>query len=90
LIAGLEIARQERRRLDLILTDVIMPRMNGIELARHLRREQPGIKVLLISGHTEDRTKMEEESLRGPGCSFLQEPFKTEELARMIRDLLDS
>jgi FixJ family two-component response regulator len=66
-----------------------MPRMSGIEMARRLRTEQPGLKVLLISGHTGDRRKMQEESLQGPGCSFLQKPFKTAELARAVRELLD-
>jgi CheY-like chemotaxis protein len=88
--AGLELARRKGVEVDLVLTDVVMPRMNGIELARRLREEMPYIKVLLISGHTKDRKLIMEEALKNPNCSFLQKPFAPEELARMIRELLDA
>jgi two-component system, cell cycle sensor histidine kinase and response regulator CckA len=87
--AGLEIARRNEDKIDLVVTDVVMPRMNGIELARHLRDEQPGLKVILMSGYTRDRNPLEDESLLGPDCLFLQKPFSTQILGQTIRTLLD-
>lgn len=86
---GLEVARQSDPSVDLVLTDVVMPRMNGVELARVLRSESPAIKVLLISGHTRDRKRVVEESLRSSSCAFLQKPFTPRTLVTRIRELLD-
>jgi PAS domain S-box-containing protein len=86
---GLELARRSDTLVDLVLSDVVMPKMNGVELARILRSETPDIKVLLISGHTRDRKRVVEESLTSSSCSFLQKPFTPETLARRIRELLD-
>jgi len=86
---GLEVARRSGSSVDLVLSDVVMPRMNGIELARALRRETPEIKVLLISGHTKDRKRVVEESLSCASCSFLQKPFTPQTLVTKIRELLD-
>ena len=76
--------------MDLVLTDVVMPKMNGVELARSLRAEFPHIKVLLISGHAKDRKGVVEESLRCTFCSFLQKPFTPHILVTRIRELLDA
>jgi PAS domain S-box-containing protein len=89
-LAGLELARREGIRLDLVLSDVVMPKMSGIEMARRLREELPHLKVLLISGHAKDREKAVEESMQDGFCAFLQKPFAPETLARRIRDLLDA
>ncbi len=88
-VAGLEVVRQSERRVDLVVTDLVMPRMNGIELVRHLRSEQPGLKVLLMSGHAQDHERLEKEVLLGGDCVFLQKPFTTGTLGRTIRTLLD-
>ncbi len=87
---GLDIARREGIRLDLVLSDVVMPRMNGIELARRLRDELPHLKILLVSGHAKDRDRALEESVQDRLCAFLQKPFTPEKLAQRIRVLLDS
>jgi PAS domain S-box-containing protein len=87
---GLDIARREGIRLDLVLSDVVMPRMNGIELARCLRDELPHLKILLVSGHAKDRDRAFEESVQDSLCAFLQKPFTPEKLAQRIRVLLDS
>jgi len=86
---GLEVARRSGSSVDLVLSDVVMPKMNGIELARALRSETPEIKVLLISGHTRDRKRVIEESLSCASCSFLQKPFTPQTLVTKIRELLD-
>jgi two-component system cell cycle sensor histidine kinase/response regulator CckA len=87
--AGLEMVRRSAQRIDLVVTDVVMPRMNGIELARHLRHEQPDLKILLMSGYTRDRNRLEDDRLLGPDCGFLQKPFPTHVLGESIRRMLD-
>jgi len=87
--AGLELARQNGPSLDLVLTDVVMPKMSGVELARTLRVESPHVKILLISGHAKDRKGVVEESLKCSSCSFLQKPFTPQVLVTRIRELLD-
>ena len=87
---GLEVARRNSASVDLVLTDVVMPKMGGVELARSLRAEFPHIKVLLISGHAKDRKGVVEESLRCTFCSFLQKPFTPHILVTRIRELLDA
>ena len=89
-VAGLELARKQGFGVDLVLTDVVMPRMNGLELARRLRDELPHVKVLLISGHATDQERIAEESLFGDQCSFLQKPFTPDTLAAAVRALLDA
>jgi signal transduction histidine kinase len=73
---------------DLLLTDVVMPRMRGGELARRVRSERRGLKVLFMSGHVDG------ESLAGDGTegatAFIQKPFALDDLARAVRALLDS
>jgi PAS domain S-box-containing protein len=86
---GLETARRSGVSVDLVLSDVVMPKMNGVELARALRSETPEVKVLLISGHTRDRRPIVDESLRCSFCSFLQKPFTPQTLVTRIRELLD-
>jgi PAS domain S-box-containing protein len=83
---ALEVAAGFTDRIDLLLTDVVMPRMNGSELAKTLARER-GVRVLYMSGYTE--TSM----VRGdaaPGAGFLQKPFSPVVLARAVRELLDT
>ena len=86
---GLEVARRSGGSVDLVLSDVVMPKMNGVELARALRSEAPDIRVLLISGHAKDRKQVVEESLKSSSCSFLQKPFTPQTLVARIRELLD-
>ena len=73
--------------IDLLVTDVVMPVMNGRQLAEQLLRDHPEMKVLFISGYTDDAV-----IARGvvePGTAFLQKPFGADRLAQKIRELLD-
>jgi CheY-like chemotaxis protein len=73
--------------VDLVITDVVMPEMSGRELADQLRREHPDIRVLFMSGYTDDavlRHGVSDES-----GDFLQKPFRPHDLVRKVRDLLD-
>jgi len=70
----------------LIVTDVVMPDMSGVELATRLRSVYPDVRVLYMSGYTDDVLGADE--LRMPFTSFLRKPFGTAELTSAVRDLL--
>ena len=81
------LATQQAGLLHLLLTDVVMPGMNGHELAQHLLVIKPDLKVLFISGYTDDvgvGAGMEDRR-----TAFLQKPFTPEVLANTVRELLD-
>ncbi|MBS2040649.1 PAS domain S-box protein [bacterium] len=73
--------------IDLLITDVIMPGMSGIELAAQLRAQRPDLPVLFVSGYTDDRIQLE--NLRPGREAFLQKPFTPTTLASKVRQLLD-
>jgi PAS domain S-box-containing protein len=75
-------------RIDLLITDVVMPGMSGRELAQHLSATRPETKVLFISGYTDDA--LLRHGATTPGHGFLQKPFALEDLLLRIRALLDS
>ncbi|MEP7381268.1 MAG: PAS domain S-box protein [Gemmatimonadota bacterium] len=73
--------------LDLLLTDIVMPEMGGRELAATLRRERPSLRILFMSGYTQER---ESHLSAGEGIShFLHKPFTLHELRERVRLLLD-
>ena len=72
--------------IDVVITDVVMPKMNGAELAAEVALRRPTQHVLFISGHTED--SIDQSGLLPKGVSFLQKPFKTRELVDILGDLL--
>jgi len=84
---GLRVARQHQGRIDLVLTDVVMPVMGGKEMADHLQTSHPDTKVLFASGYTEDA--IGHHGVLRPGILFLQKPYMTTTLARKVREVLD-
>ena len=73
--------------LDLLLTDVIMPGASGPELSQRLLIDRPDLRVLFVSGYTDET--IASQRLLASGASFLQKPFTPETLARKVRDVLD-
>jgi two-component system, cell cycle sensor histidine kinase and response regulator CckA len=82
-----ELFGQTRGRVDLLITDIVMPRMRGGELATRLRAGAPGLKVLFVSGYSDD--EFLRRGLKDHELVFLRKPFSPAELARKVRDLLD-
>jgi PAS domain S-box-containing protein len=88
-IEALEITDRLEGEIDLLLTDVVMPRLGGAELAERMLKRFPGMPVLFVSGYTENNEHLlRAGSLRG-GIQYLQKPFSTEVLAHKLRELLD-
>jgi two-component system cell cycle sensor histidine kinase/response regulator CckA len=82
------IATQHSGRFDLLLTDIVMPGMNGRELAARLHLIYPNLKVLFMSGYLDDVTA--NAGLEQRQTAFLQKPFTPDVLARSVRELLDA
>jgi PAS domain S-box-containing protein len=74
-------------RPDLLVTDVVMPKMSGRELAVALNERHPGMAVLYTSGHT--RNIIAHRGILDPGVAFLQKPYSPRELAARVREILD-
>jgi CheY-like chemotaxis protein len=84
---ALSLASAHHGKIDLLVTDVVMPGMRGNELAAELRRLRPDLRVLYISGYAEDSASIERALAEGD--SFLPKPFTVPDLARRVRALLD-
>jgi CheY-like chemotaxis protein len=78
----------EHDEIALLLTDVVMPHMSGPELAKHILRERPGIKVLCMSGYTDDA--LVRHGAHAMGMAYLQKPITPTKLARKVRTVLDA
>jgi PAS domain S-box-containing protein len=84
---ALEIAAAHKGKIQLLITDVVMPRLSGRELAARLAATRPDLKVLYISGYTDDSV-FRHGVLEG-GMAFLQKPFNLKALASKIREILE-
>jgi PAS domain S-box-containing protein len=85
--AALELVRDFSGRIDLLVTDVVMPGMNGRELRDEISRMKPGLKCLFMSGYTAD--VIAHQGLVEEGVNFLQKPFSVASLAKRVREALD-
>ena len=85
--AALELAAQHKGRIHLLVTDVVMPHMSGNELAQRLQAVRPDLRVLFISGYSDEA--IARHGVLAPGAAFLQKPLRPDVLARAVRRILD-
>jgi PAS domain S-box-containing protein len=85
---ALRVSEEQPGPIDLLLTDVVMPQTSGRELAERLTVLRPGIKVLFMSGYTDDAVVRH--GVLQEGTAFLQKPFAPADLARKVREVLDA
>lgn len=85
---ALELARRYKNRIDLLLTDVVMPKMNGKSLADELSRTISGLKILYISGYT--NVFIINQGILRRDTPFLQKPFTVETLSHKVRHVFDN
>jgi two-component system cell cycle sensor histidine kinase/response regulator CckA len=85
---ALMVAGDRSGGVDLLVTDVVMPEMSGRELAETLRDHQPDLKVLYISGYTDD--EVVQRGISSREVAFLRKPFASEEFVRRVRGVLDA
>ena len=84
---AIELAAKYSGHIDLLLTDVIMPEMNGRELANNLLQNYAHLKVLFMSGYTDDA--IVHQGVLDESANFIQKPFTPESLALKVREILD-
>ncbi|MEY2668995.1 MAG: hypothetical protein RJA59_1633, partial [Pseudomonadota bacterium] len=84
---GLQIAERREERIDVLLADVVMPRMSGPELARQLRASHPETSVLFMSGYAEEAVL--DGGAPGAEGAFIGKPFEIDALEARIRELLE-
>jgi two-component system cell cycle sensor histidine kinase/response regulator CckA len=85
--AALEMMGQASEKIDLLITDVVMPKMDGPGLVREVREVHPDMKVIFISGYTEDnfRQRLDSDS----NIHFLPKPFSLKQLATKVKEVID-
>jgi len=84
---ALELVTSLDGEIDLLVTDIVMPGLSGLDLAQRLRRRIPDLRVLFMSGYSD--SPLLRAGLAREGAAFLQKPFSADALERRVRDLLD-
>lgn len=85
---GLEVAAREEGPVHLLVTDLVMPGLNGRELAKELRRRRPDLRVLYISGYAGD--EVSRAGIFEAGMELLEKPFTAALLRKRVRKVLDA
>lgn len=83
---AIRIVEEQGNNLDMFITDVVMPEMNGKDLAVRLSAIRPSLKILFMSGYTAD--VIATKGVLDEGVSFIQKPFSLKELAVKVREVL--
>ncbi len=83
---ALRVMDEQNGRIDLLISDVVMPQMDGPTLVREIMRKKPDTKVVFISGYTED--KFREQLREGEVVHFLSKPFSLKQLASKVKEVL--
>jgi len=87
-IEALTLSESRNQKIDLLLTDVVMPQMGGRELMEKLSTLHPGISVLFTSGYTDDAVLRQ--GVQAEDMNFIQKPFTLDALAHKVRKCLDN
>ncbi|MBA3852762.1 MAG: hypothetical protein C0503_00015 [Gemmatimonas sp.] len=87
-VAALELLKQHDGPLDLVMTDLVMPGMGGIELAAELRKSRPALKLLFTSGYSAEAVS--DQFMHEGDWNFISKPYGLKELAAEVRRVLDS
>lgn len=83
---ALRAGEQHEKPLDLLLSDVVLPKMGGRELAERLSRSHPEMRVIFMSGYTENA--IVHHGVLDPDINFIHKPFTVIELLRKVREVL--
>jgi two-component system cell cycle sensor histidine kinase/response regulator CckA len=84
-LAALDIWATSRDRIDLVLTDIVMPELGGRELVGRLRADRPDLRVVFVSGYDE-RAGLDE---LPPNAGFVFKPFDSRELLARLREIIE-
>ncbi|MGM0611863.1 MAG: PAS domain S-box protein [Thermodesulfobacteriota bacterium] len=85
--AAVQLAAEYKGKIDLLITDVVMPEMNGRDLALRVARSQPGLKILYMSGYTAD--VIAHHGVLDKGVQFIQKPLSVKDLAVKVREAIE-
>ncbi|RPI79767.1 MAG: PAS domain S-box protein [Desulfobacteraceae bacterium] len=84
---GVDVYKEQNKKIDLVILDMIMPGMGGAEVYKHLKKLRPDVKILLASGYSLNSQAFQ---LLKKGCQgFIQKPFTIQNLSQKIREILD-
>jgi DNA-binding NtrC family response regulator len=83
---ALESFEKNKGEFDLLFTDIVLPGMNGLDLATDLRGKKKDLPILMCSGYTDKRVQVEK--IQEKNFRFLQKPYEIEELLRTIREII--
>jgi CheY-like chemotaxis protein len=83
---ALSVSRREDVSIDLLLTDIVMPEMSGVELADRVERERPGVRVLFMTGYAEE--VVVNEGILGKHRECIGKPFTLEQITKRVRKIL--
>jgi two-component system, cell cycle sensor histidine kinase and response regulator CckA len=78
---------ENRKRISIVMLDMIMPKKNGKEVGEAIRKVSAGVKILFASGYTMDIIKGKE--LKESGSDFIHKPYTSKDLLKKVREILD-
>ena len=83
---ALTVCEEYQEKIDVVLTDVIMPEMNGHEMAKRLQQRRPSTKVIFMSGYTDD--VIAKHGVLDPGTAFVQKPITSRNIVEKLQECL--
>ena len=79
----------QRERPDIVITDLIMPKMNGVEICRKIKEKSPGTEVVLVSGHPEEIKNFQTDFINAGGMDLLlKKPLSTDEIVGAVKVIM--